>query len=131
MVALCALRQLVCGTHELFQQMLLAPAALGLLAPMAANGTELNIDGVNRYARRPRSKSPSITQFSDCASHRVGPTRLLSTGGALRLRGGYPAGTFRGNAREPLDESRCLLKRLPGPDHRMVTGMTPPADEGV
>ncbi|NQV09670.1 MAG: porin, partial [Cyanobacteria bacterium] len=49
---------------KLFQQMLLAPAALGLLAPMAATASELNIDGVNRYADS-QEQVTSITQFSD------------------------------------------------------------------
>jgi len=36
---------------KLFQQMLLAPAALGLCKPMAANGNqELNMTASNRYA---------------------------------------------------------------------------------
>ena len=41
---------------KLFHQLLVAPAALGLLAPMAANATELNINGVpdkpSRLGRR-------------------------------------------------------------------------------
>ena len=35
---------------KLFQQLLVAPAALGLLAPVAVQAAELNIDGVNKYA---------------------------------------------------------------------------------
>ena len=35
---------------KLFQQLLLAPAAIGLLAPVAASAAELNIAGVNQYA---------------------------------------------------------------------------------
>jgi len=46
-----------------------APAALGLLAPMAANATELNINGVSDYAATgeqvSREQVTSITQFSD------------------------------------------------------------------
>ena len=34
---------------KLFQQLLVAPAALGLLAPVAANAAELNINGVSDY----------------------------------------------------------------------------------
>ena len=47
----------------------MAPAALGLLAPVAANATELNINGVSDYAASSASNSreqvTSITQFSD------------------------------------------------------------------
>jgi len=34
---------------KLFQQLLVAPAALGLMAPLAVNAAELNIDGVSDY----------------------------------------------------------------------------------
>ena len=65
---------------KFFQQLLVAPAALGLLAPLAsdsirpASATELNIDGVSEYTAEPgkaRSSSSldqvtSITQFSMC-----------------------------------------------------------------
>ncbi len=36
---------------KLFDQLLVAPAALGLLAPVAANATELNINGVSELRR--------------------------------------------------------------------------------
>jgi len=48
---------------KLFQQMLVAPAALGLLAPMAANAAELNINGVSDYSAQ--SEVQSISDFSD------------------------------------------------------------------
>ncbi|MBM5798196.1 MAG: porin, partial [Cyanobacteria bacterium K_Offshore_0m_m2_072] len=48
---------------KLFQQLLVAPAALGLLAPMAATAGELNLDGVNKYAAE--EQVTSISQFSD------------------------------------------------------------------
>ena len=60
---------------KLFQQMLVAPAALGLLAPLAvvnspaANAAELNINGVSDYAAHSLDNSldqvTSVTQFSD------------------------------------------------------------------
>ena len=69
---------------KLFQQLLVAPAALGLLAPLAvvnspaANATELNINGVSDYAATASGNSldqvTSVTQFSD-----VYPTCLLYT----------------------------------------------------
>jgi len=48
---------------KLFQQMLVAPAALGLLAPIAANASELNINGVSDYSAP--SEVQSISDFSD------------------------------------------------------------------
>jgi len=47
-----------------FQQLLLAPAALGLLTPVAASAADLNIAGVNQYATTDE-QATSITQFSD------------------------------------------------------------------
>ena len=48
---------------KLFQQLLLAPAALGLLAT-GANAAELNINGVSDYAAS-ADQVTSVTQFSD------------------------------------------------------------------
>ena len=52
------------------QHLLVAPAALGLLAPLAvvdspaANAAELNINGVSDYAAS-ADQVTSVTQFSD------------------------------------------------------------------
>ena len=35
---------------NLFQKLLLAPAALGLLAPVAASAADMNLAGVKQYA---------------------------------------------------------------------------------
>ena len=54
----------------LVQQLLVAPAAFGLLAPLAvvnspaANAAELNINGVSDYAAS-ADQVTSVTQFSD------------------------------------------------------------------
>ena len=49
---------------KLFQQLLVAPAALGLLAPMAANAAELNINGVSDYSAS-SEEVKGISNFSD------------------------------------------------------------------
>jgi len=49
---------------KLFQQLLVAPAALGLFAPIAANAAELNINGVSGYSSS-SEEVQSITNFSD------------------------------------------------------------------
>jgi len=49
---------------KLFQQLLVAPAALGLMAPLAATATELNINGVSDYSAS-NAEVQSISQFSD------------------------------------------------------------------
>ncbi len=48
---------------KLFQQLLVAPAALGLLAPLAANAAEVNINDVASYATP--SSQVTTAQFSD------------------------------------------------------------------
>ena len=91
---------------KLFQQLLVAPAALGLMAT-GANAAELNINGVSEYAAA--EQVTSVTQFSD-----VYPTdwayqalsNLVETYGCVA---GYPNGTFRGNRAMTRYEAAALL----------------------
>ena len=93
---------------KLFQQLLLAPAALGLVAPMGAMAAELNMDGVNKYAASSEQVT-SITQFSD-----VRPTdwayqalsNLIERYGCVA---GYPNGTFKGGQAMTRFEAAALL----------------------
>jgi hypothetical protein len=52
---------------KLFQKLLLAPAALGLLAPVAATAAEVNINDVAGYARKTPKQIRAVktAQFSD------------------------------------------------------------------
>ncbi|MFQ6539916.1 MULTISPECIES: iron uptake porin [Aphanothece] len=92
---------------KLFQQLLVAPAALGLLAPVAATASELNMDGVNQYASQ--EQVTSISQFSD-----VQPTdwayqalsNLIERYGCVA---GYPDGTYRGQKAMTRFEAAALL----------------------
>ena len=92
---------------KLFQQLLVAPAALGLLAS-GVNAAELNINGVSDYAAS-ADQVTSVTQFSD-----VYPTDwayqalagLVETYGCVA---GYPNGTFRGNRAMTRFEAAALL----------------------
>ena len=95
---------------KLVQQLLLAPAALGLLAPVASQAAELNINGVSDYASvEELEQVTSITQFSD-----VYPTdwayqalaNLIERYGCVA---GYPNGTFRGNRAMTRYEAAALL----------------------
>ena len=114
---------------KLFQQLLVAPAALGLMAPLAvvssptANAAELNINGVSEYASSTANsldQVTSVTQFSD-----VYPTdwayqalsNLVETYGCVA---GYPNGTFRGNRAMTRYEAAALLNACLD----SVTGMT-------
>ncbi|MBD2550310.1 carbohydrate porin [Microcystis elabens FACHB-917] len=92
---------------KLFQQLLVAPAALGLLAPVAVQAVELNIDGVNKYAAE--EQVTSINQFSD-----VKPTdwafqalsNLIERYGCVA---GYPNGTYKGGQAMTRYEAAALL----------------------
>ena len=92
---------------KLFQQLLVAPAALGLLAS-GANAADLNINGVSDYSAS-EEQVTSITQFSD-----VYPTdwayqalaNLIERYGCVA---GYPNGTFSGNRAMTRYEAAALL----------------------
>ena len=92
---------------KLFQQLLVAPAALGLLAPVAATAAEFNLDGVNKYASE--EQVTSISQFSD-----VKPTdwayqalsNLIERYGCVA---GYPNGTYKGGKAMTRFEAAALL----------------------
>ena len=92
---------------KLFQQLLVAPAALGLLAT-GVNAADLNINGVSDYSDT-EEQVTSITQFSD-----VYPTdwayqalaNLIERYGCVA---GYPNGTFRGNRAMTRYEAAALL----------------------
>ena len=94
---------------KLFQQLLVAPAALGLLAPAAVSAAELNLNGVNQYAADSQEQVTSISQFSD-----VRPTdwayqalsNLIERYGCVA---GYPNGTFKGGQAMTRYEAAALL----------------------
>ena len=92
---------------KLFKQLLVAPAALGLLAPVAAQAADLNLNGVNKYAAD--EQVTSISQFAD-----VKPTdwayqalsNLIERYGCVA---GYPDGTFKGGRAMTRFEAAALL----------------------
>jgi hypothetical protein len=93
-----------------FQRLLLAPAALGLLAPTAASAAELNLADLNQYAGKTGAEQvTSINQFSD-----VRPTdwayqalnNLIERYGCVA---GYPNGTFKGGQAMTRYEAAALL----------------------
>ena len=93
---------------KLFQKLLLAPAALGLMAPVAASAADLNVAGVRQYTTS-EEQVTSITQFSD-----VKPTdwayqalsNLIERYGCVA---GYPNGTFKGGQAMTRWEAAALL----------------------
>ena len=93
---------------KLFQQLLIAPAALGLMAPLAVSASELNIQGIDQYSSS-QEQITSIDQFPD-----VKPTdwayqalsNLIERYGCVA---GYPDGTFRGGKSMTRYEAAALL----------------------
>jgi hypothetical protein len=95
---------------KLFQRLLLAPAALGLVAPLAASAADLNLSGVAQYdTQASEEQVTSINQFSD-----VKPTdwafqalsNLIERYGCVA---GYPDGTYRGAKAMTRYEAAALL----------------------
>ena len=97
---------------KLFKQLLVAPAALGLIAS-GASAAEMHIDGLSDYATSSSAGSleqvTSITKFSD-----VDPTdwayqalsNLIERYGCVA---GYPDGSYRGNRAMTRFEAAALL----------------------
>ena len=56
---------------KLFQKLLLAPAAIGVLAPIAANATEANLKDVTSYSQ----SDIEINQDAVSYTHLTLPTR--------------------------------------------------------
>ena len=49
---------------KLFKHLLVAPAALGLLAPVAANASEVNLNEVSNYSREFEMNSTTFVNSS-------------------------------------------------------------------
>jgi hypothetical protein len=95
---------------KLFQQLLVAPAAIGLFAPIAASAADLNLTDINAYSSKGSvDQVTSINQFSD-----VRPTdwayqalsNLIERYGCVA---GYPDGTYRGGKAMTRYEAAALL----------------------
>jgi Carbohydrate-selective porin, OprB family/S-layer homology domain len=94
---------------KLFQQLLVAPAALGLLAPVAVSASELNISGVNQYAADSRDQVTSVSQFSDVRPTDWAYQALSNLVERYGCVAGYPNGTFKGGQAMTRYEAAALL----------------------
>ncbi|MDA0717729.1 MAG: iron uptake porin, partial [Cyanobacteria bacterium] len=92
---------------KLFKQLLVAPAALGLLAPMAATAADFNLDGVNKYASE--EQVTSISQFSDVKPTDWSYQALSNLVERYGCVAGYPSGTFSGSKAMTRFEAAALL----------------------
>ena len=92
---------------KLFQQLLVAPAAMGLLAS-GANAADLNLNGVSDYTGS-EAQVTSITQFSDVYPTDWAYQALSNLVEQYGCVAGYPNGTFRGNRAMTRYEAAALL----------------------
>jgi hypothetical protein len=91
---------------KLFQQLMLAPVALGLVAP-AATAAELNLEGVNQYASQ--EQVTSISQFSDVRPTDWAYQALTNLVERYGCVAGYPNGTYGGGRAMTRFEAAALL----------------------
>jgi hypothetical protein len=102
-----------------FQKLLLAPAALGLVAPLAvsasrpASAADLNIAGVSQYGIGSHANSQeqvtSITQFSDLQPTDWAYQALSNLIERYGCVAGYPNGTYKGKQAMTRYEAAALL----------------------
>jgi hypothetical protein len=117
---------------KLFQQLLVAPAALGLLAPMAANAAELNINGVSDYSAS-SEEVKSISNFSDVyptdwayqaltkLADRHGCTAATPSGSMTRYEAAALLNSCLSNVAQVSEEERRLINEF-GPELAVIKG---------
>jgi len=117
---------------KLFQQLLVAPAALGLLAPVAANAAELNINDVSGYSDS-IEEVQSISQFSDVyptdwafkaltnLAERHGCVAATPSGSMTRYEAAALLNNCLGNVAQVNEEERRLLNEF-GPELAVIKG---------
>jgi len=116
---------------KLFQQLLVAPAALGLLAPVAATAAELNINDVSEYSNSSGVKS--VSQFSDVyptdwayqaltdLAQRHGCVAASPSGSITRYEAAALLNKCLGNVAQVNEEERRLLNEF-GPELAVIKG---------
>jgi len=117
---------------KLFQQLLVAPAALGLLAPVAATAAELNVNGVSDYSDSV-GEVQSISQFSDVyptdwayqaltnLAERHGCAAANPSGSMTRYEAAALLNKCLGEVAQVNEEERRLLNEF-GPELAVIQG---------
>jgi hypothetical protein len=88
------------------KQLMLAPVALGMVAPVAANAADLNMVAVNQYSSE---QVTSVTQFSDVRPTDWAYQALSNLVERYGCVAGYPNGTFGGGRAMTRFEAAALL----------------------
>ncbi len=91
---------------KFFQQLMLAPVALGMVAP-AVSAAELNMTDVNQYASH--EQVTSVTQFSDVRPTDWAYQALSNLVERYGCVAGYPNGTYGGGRAMTRYEAAALL----------------------
>jgi len=135
---------------KLFQQLLVAPAALGLIAPVAATAAELNINDVSAYSSSPTStrsvgnktRVKSFSQFSDVYPtdwaykalssmlERNGCPPVSSTGAMTRYEAAAILNKCLSNVAQTNEEERRLLSEF-SPELAVIKGRIGGLEAGI
>jgi hypothetical protein len=91
---------------KFFKQLMLAPVALGMIAP-AAHAADLNLEGVNQYTSQ--EQVTSVSQFSDVKPTDWAYQALSNLVERYGCVAGYPNGTFKGGQGMTRFEAAALL----------------------
>ena len=97
-------------TQKIFmklKQLMLAPVALGMVAPVAANAADLNMAAVNQYAST--EQVTSVTQLSDVKPSDWAYQALSNLVERYGCVAGYPNGTYGGGKSMTRFEAAALL----------------------
>jgi hypothetical protein len=86
------------------KQLMLAPVALGMVAPVAANAADLNMAAVNQYTST--EQVSSVTQLSDVRPTDWAYQALSNLVERYGCVAGYPNGTFGGG--QSMTRFECL-----------------------
>ena len=89
------------------KQLMLAPVALGMVAPVAANAADLNMAAVNQYSTS--EQVTSVSQFSDVKPTDWAYQALSNLVERYGCVAGYPNGTFAGGQSMTRYEAAALL----------------------
>jgi len=88
------------------KQLMLAPVALGMIAPAVANAADLNMAAVNQYSAE---QATSVTQFSDVQPSDWAYQALSNLVERYGCVAGYPNGTYGGGKAMTRYEAAALL----------------------
>jgi hypothetical protein len=88
-------------------QLMLAPVALGMIAPVAANAADFNIAAVNQYSSS--EQVTSVSQFSDVKPTDWAYQALSNLVERYGCVAGYPNGTYGGGQAMTRYEAAALL----------------------